>query len=71
MHIKTIRMDCRLYILRGRTSAFPNNDVSLSLMIVFTLTISVDPDERPICCISSGVSLFVIVPVERFPVYKK
>ena len=31
--------------LRGHRSAFSNNDVFLSLRIVLTLTIIVDPDE--------------------------
>ena len=36
-----------LYILRGDRSEFSNDDVFISLKILFTFTNSADPDEMP------------------------
>ena len=52
---------------------FPSNYVLQSLMIVYILANSADPDEMPrvaSCGISSGSSLFTKIPLNGFPLYK-
>ena len=50
---------------------FPNYDIFLSLRIAFVLTNSVDPDEMQHHVVFHlRSSLFVKVPVYRFPVIK-
>ena len=48
IQIKAIRMELSIIYFKGLQVVFPNNDVFLSVRIVFTLTISVDPDEMRI-----------------------
>ena len=58
----------------NRTTLVTNYDVFLSLNVVLNIANSADSDEMQasaaLCCISSGPSLFALVPTLGFPTCK-